>query len=61
MLGKSAAYFNCSQALYAATICIYYLQSKADGISSAAEVTGTTIFNLSLERLFEKLPCSASP
>jgi type I restriction enzyme, S subunit len=47
ILGKSAAYINCGEAL-SRSFLFYYLQSIAVRNFFRREVTGTTIFNLSL-------------
>ena len=47
ILGKSAAYINCSNGLLSEYL-LFYLQSDAAQRYFELEVTGTTIFNLSL-------------
>ncbi len=50
MLGKSAAYINCSDELFR-NFLYFYLQSSLIKSYFYLEVTGTTIFNLSLESI----------
>lgn len=50
VLGKSAAYINCDKSL-TRTFLFYFLQSSVVNDFVKLEVTGTTIFNLSLESI----------
>lgn len=57
ILGKSAAYINCRKGLVRSYL-IYFLQSPAVVSFLRQEVTGTTIFNLSLASIRRlSLPC----
>lgn len=59
ILGKSAAYINCRNAL-SRDYLLYFLQSGAVGNFFRLEITGTTIFNLSLESI-RNLPVALLP
>lgn len=59
ILGKSASYINCKKTL-SRKYLFYYLQSGAVGNFFRLEVTGTTIFNLSLESI-RNLPVALPP
>jgi type I restriction enzyme S subunit len=59
ILGKSAAYINCDKAL-SRSYLFFLLQSAAIGNFFQREVTGTTIFNLSLESV-RNIPVALPP
>ena len=59
MLGKSAAYINCGDQLSREYLC-WFLQSSQIGLYFDYSVTGTTIFNLSLESI-RRMPIAVPP
>jgi type I restriction enzyme S subunit len=59
ILGKSAAYINCRKEL-SRNYLFYFLQSAGVAVFFRREITGTTIFNLSLESI-RKLSVALPP